>query len=109
MRKLSRAVAAETRAELKNLVAEGLTKDEVLRFYIDKHGSQEPLAAPLDEGFNRLAWFFPYLLATSGAVALGAALVRWTRAGRHPQSATGPADVDTQLEARLDDELRNLD
>ena len=103
------AVAAETRAELKNLVAEGLTKDEVLRFYIDKHGSQEPLAAPLDEGFNRLAWFFPYLLATSGAVALGAALVRWTRAGRHPQSATGPADVDTQLEVRLDDELRNLD
>ena len=103
------AVAAETRAELKNLVAEGLTKDEVLRFYIDKHGSQEPLAAPLNEGFNRLAWFVPYLLATTGAVALGGALVRWTRAGRHPQPATGPADVDTQLEARLDDELRNLD
>ena len=103
------AFAAETREELKSLVAEGLTRDEVLRFYIDKHGSQEPLAAPLDEGFNRLAWFFPYLLATTAAVALGGALVRWTRPGRDPERTTSPADVDAQLEARLDDELRNLD
>ena len=105
-------VATGTREELKNLVAEGLTRDEVLRFYIDKHGSQEPLAAPLDEGFNRLAWLFPYLLAATGAVALGAALVRWTRPGRDLESTTSPADPGSdaaQLEARLDEELRNLD
>ena len=101
--------AVRRRGEIKGLVSEGLTRDEVLRFYIDKHGSQEPLAAPLDEGFNRLAWFFPYLLATTGAVALGGALVRWTRTGRHSESATSTSGVDAQLEARLDDELRNLD
>ena len=100
--------AIRTRAEIKDLVAEGLTRDEVLQFYVETHGSQEPLAAPLDEGFNRLAWFFPYLLATTGAVALGGALVRWTRAGRQTDAPI-PAGVDTQLEARLDDELRNLD
>ena len=103
------ATAAATREELKNLIAEGLTRDEVLRFYIEKYGSQEPLAAPLDEGFNRLAWLFPYLLAIAGAVALGGAFVRWTRTGRMPERGTAPADVDAQLEARLDDELRNLD
>ena len=105
------ATAAATREELKQLVAEGLTRDEVLRFYIDKHSSQEPLAAPLDEGFNRLAWLVPYLLAVTGAVALGGALVRWTRSGREPQPATSPdPGSDTVLlEARLDDELRNLD
>ena len=101
--------AVRLRGEIKGLVAEGLTRDEVLRFYIDKHGSQEPLAAPLDEGFNRLAWLFPYLLATTGAVALGGALVRWTRTGRNSESATSTSGVDAQLEARLDDELRNLD
>ena len=103
------ATAAATRAELKGLVAEGLTSDEVLRFYIDKHGSQEPLAAPLDEGFNRLAWLFPYMLAATAAVALGGALVRWSRPGLDPERTTSPADADAQLEARLDDELRNLD
>ena len=97
------------RAEIKGLVAEGLTHDEVLQFYIEKHGSQEPLAAPLNEGFNRLAWFVPYLLAATGAFALGGALTRWTRTGRDAPGATSPTDVDTQLEARLDDELRNLD
>ena len=103
------AEAAATREELKGLVAEGLTRDEVLRFYIDKHGSQEALAMPLDEGFNRLAWLFPYLLAATAAVALGGALVRWTRQGREPQLTTGNAQADAEFEARLDDELRNLD
>ena len=103
--------AVRIRAEIKGLVAEGLTHDEVLRFYIEKHGSQEPLAAPLNEGFNRLAWLVPYLLATTGAVALGGALVRWTRTGRDVPRVSGAADLgrDAALEARLDDELRNLD
>ena len=101
--------AGETRAELKELVAEGLTRDEVLQFYVEKHGSQEALAMPLDEGFNRLAWLFPYLLAATGAIALGAALMRWTRDGRAHQLTTGHAEADSLLEARLDDELRNLD
>jgi cytochrome c-type biogenesis protein CcmH/NrfF len=102
--------AAATREELKGLVAEGLTRDEVLRFYVDKHGSQEPLAAPLDEGFNRLAWFFPYLLATSGAVALGSALIRWTRPSEGTDVLSGQSSShDEQFETRLEDELRDLD
>ena len=101
------ATAAATREELKGLVAEGLTRDDVLQFYIEKHGSQEPLAAPLDQGFNRLAWLFPYLLASTAAVALGGALLRWTRPGT--EGVSDRVAVDAQLEARLDDELRNLD
>ncbi len=105
------ATASATRGELRNLVAEGLTRDEVLRFYIDKHQSQEALAAPLDEGFNRLAWLFPYFLAATGAVALGAALVRWTRPGQQASGDDGrePDAERGELEARLDDELRDLD
>ena len=100
--------AVRLRGEIRGLVAEGLTRDEVLQFYIDKHGSQEPLAAPLNKGFNRLAWLFPYVV---GAVALGA-LIRWTRFGQEPESATRPTEPGSDaalLEARLDDELRNLD
>jgi len=105
------AEAAATRDELKRLVADGLTRDEVLQFYVEKHGSQEALAAPLDEGFNRLAWLFPYMLAATGAIAMGGAVVRWTRYGQEPDGGAVVADAksDVQLEARLDDELRNLD
>ena len=103
------ATAAVTREELSNLVAEGMTRDEVLQFYVDKHNSQEALAAPLDQGFNRLAWLFPYLLAITAAVALGGALVRWTRQRGPAAVVAGAGGLDEQLEARLDDELRDLD
>ena len=40
------------------------------------------LGAPIDKGFNRLAWLFPYLVGASGAVAIGFAAVRWSRQRR---------------------------
>ena len=82
----------------------------MLQFYFEKHGSQEALAAPLDQGFNRLAWLFPYLLAMTAAIALGGALVRWTRADHEADAVLATAGAgDAELEARLNDELRDLD
>jgi cytochrome c-type biogenesis protein CcmH/NrfF len=109
--------AAEMRAEIGNLVKMGLTRDQVLEYYIKKYGSQEPLAMPIDKGFNRLAWFLPYVLGAGGLLLLGVAAIRWSR---HPASTTTPtaapalatASTDVaqkELEARLDDELRDLD
>jgi cytochrome c-type biogenesis protein CcmH/NrfF len=96
------------RTELAGLVNSGKTHDEVIGYYIEKYGSQEPLAAPIDRGFNRLAWVLPYLLGAGGAVAVGLAAVRWSR---HQAAASpdGPTIADPDLEERLDDELRNLD
>jgi len=101
-------LAAEMRKEVASLVNAGKTHDEVIQYYIAKYGSQEPLAAPIDKGFNRLAWLFPYLIGASGAVVVGVAAVRLSR---RPVAAAldAPATADPDLEERLDDELRNLD
>ena len=64
---------------------------------------------PLDTGFNRLAWVLPY--------ALGAVGAHRDRADRSPLVARpaaavaggGETQIDPGLDARLDDELRNLD
>ena len=108
--------AAEMRAEIANLVKMGLTRDQVLQYYIQKYGSQEPLAMPVDKGFNRLAWFLPYVLGGTGLLVVGFAAIRWSRHPKRtdPTAAPAPAapskeDADKQLEARLDDELRDLD
>lgn len=67
--------------------------------------------APIDKGFNRLAWFFPYVIGVSGAVAIGLVARRWSRRdgtdspGAEPETAIH----DGSLTARLDDELRDLD
>jgi hypothetical protein len=75
-----------------------------------KYGSQEPLAKPLDKGFNRLAWLFPYLVGVGAAAVVGGTAVRWSR--RRVNAATAPMDdrtIDPNLNGRLDDELDELD
>ena len=73
----------------------------------------KPLASPIDRGFNRLAWAFPYLLGTGGLVLVGTVAVKWSRRRPEadaPDAAAAPASSEhSALEARLDDELRDLD
>ena len=56
------------------------------------------LGAPLDKGFNRLAWLFPYLAGAGGVVAVGAggrALVAAPRAGRQPEASRDRSELTT--------------
>jgi cytochrome c-type biogenesis protein CcmH/NrfF len=98
------------RSEIAGLVSQGKSRDEIVQYHIDKYGSQEPLAAPLDRGFNRLAWLLPYALGAGGLVVAALAAVRWSR---HAAAASRRGDEATEsspeLEARLDDELSQLD
>jgi cytochrome c-type biogenesis protein CcmH/NrfF len=95
------------RSEIADLAKRGKTKKEILDFYIEKYGSQQPLAEPLDEGFNRLAWALPYVLGVSALLLVIWVALRWSR----PVAAVAGTDltIDADLDARLDDELRNLD
>nr|MDQ3068094.1 cytochrome c biogenesis protein CcsA [Acidobacteriota bacterium] len=104
--------AAEMRDEVTKLVAEGKGRDEVYAYFMAKYGSQEPLAKPIDKGFNRLAWLFPYLIGVAGAAVAGGTAMRWSRR-RAAAGAEGPlpgaAASDARLNTRLDDELDELD
>ena len=65
------------------------------------------LGAPVDVGFSRLAWLFPYLVGATSAVVVGFAAVKWTRKADATAAASAP--IDSALEQRIDDELRDLD
>jgi cytochrome c-type biogenesis protein CcmF len=105
------SMAAQMRDEVARLVGEGKSREEVYAYYIAKYGSQEPLASPLDKGFNRLAWFVPYFAGASGALAIALVAMRWSRRASVLHDRTGPDSVqgDAALNARLNDELRDLD
>jgi cytochrome c-type biogenesis protein CcmF len=100
--------AAEMRGELAQQIALGKNRDQIREWAVERYGSQEPLGAPLDKGFNRLAWIFPWSLGVGAAAAVGFVAVRWSRnhqtADREPVAPTDP-----EMSERLDDELRNLD
>jgi cytochrome c-type biogenesis protein CcmF len=101
--------AAEMRNEVGTLIDAGKTKDEIFQYFIAKYGSQEPLGAPLDQGFNRLAWLFPYLVGATSAVAVAMVAMRWSKREASPVTAPDAAAEDPSLSSRLDDELRDLD
>ena len=68
---------------------------------------------PLDQGFNRLAWFLPYAFGLIGLGLVVFVARRWSTlsaeaaaGGREPASRP---DADDPLSTRLDDELRDLD
>jgi cytochrome c-type biogenesis protein CcmF len=95
--------------KLEALLAKGMDRDQVRAAFVADFGSQDILMAPLDEGFNRLAWLFPYIV---GAIGLAGAVViarRWSRGSQ--LAPAGPADFgdNSELRTRLDDELRDLD
>jgi cytochrome c-type biogenesis protein CcmH/NrfF len=104
-------LAAQMRAEVAKMVAQGRSREAVYEYYMAKYGSQEPLASPIDKGFNRLAWLLPYAIGASGALVVGLAAFRWSRrdATAQPDAAPLAGTGDASLQQRLDDELRDLD
>jgi cytochrome c-type biogenesis protein CcmF len=94
-------------AKLKTLIAQGKSRQEIIAAFVKDFGSEDILMSPPDHGFNRLAWLFPYLAAVAALVGVVFTARRWA----HPATPAlaGDAGVDSAMNARLDDELRNLD
>jgi cytochrome c-type biogenesis protein CcmF len=93
--------------KLRKLIAEGKTHDEIIAIFVRDAGGQDVLAAPIDEGFNRLAWLFPYMVAGAALAGIVLAARRWSN--QQTPALAGDSGIDPVLDARLDDELRNLD
>jgi hypothetical protein len=89
------------------LVEEGKTRDEIIAAFVKEYGGQDVLGAPIDRGFNRLAWLFPYMVGVGSAVAVGFVAVRLSKR-QQPQDETTAAP-NPAMDERLDDELRDLD
>jgi cytochrome c-type biogenesis protein CcmF len=100
--------AAQMREDLREEVDAGKDHDAIVASLVEKYGSQQFLAAPIDRGFNRLAWLFPYLLGAAGVTGVGFVALRWSRHAAQNKDGAAPPE-DAAMNARLDDELRNLD
>jgi cytochrome c-type biogenesis protein CcmF len=88
-------------------LAEGKDHDQIIDAFVADFGSQAVLTAPLDRGFNRVAWAFPYVAGIVGLIAIVVTARRWS--GGPTVAAAGDAGLDPTINARLDDELRDLD
>jgi cytochrome c-type biogenesis protein CcmF len=101
----------EQNAKLDRFLSAGMNRDEVRAAFAEAAGGQHVLMAPIDKGFNRLAWLFPYLVGAFGALVIGLVARRWSHRDGGAPAGSEPAATpeDRNLTARLDDELRDLD
>jgi cytochrome c-type biogenesis protein CcmH/NrfF len=88
-------------------LAEGKDHDQIIDAFVKDFGSQAVLTAPIDRGFNRVAWVFPYVIGVTGLIAIVVTARRWSTAPSVAVAAD--AGLDPSISARLDDELRDLD
>ncbi len=102
--------AEQMRGEIRTMVDQGKTKDDVLNFYVAKYGDKV-LSAPKAEGFNLSAYITPFAVILASALAIGLIVRQWvlrTRgATEEPVLAaapTSPASPD-ELRARMQREL----
>ena len=106
MRPVCHGHTAQT-GEIQSLLNDGRNVNQVLASFVEKYGVAV-LAVPPNTGFNALAWLLPYALGALGLVMILVTARRWSR----PAAAVAggsESQVDPGLDARLDDELRNLD
>lgn len=106
-------VAAQIKRQIRQLLAQGQTEDQILDAYVQVYG-ERILAEPRARGFNLLAYLTPPLALIAGISGMFFMFTRWRRTGLTPstfrQEATSPRDETAQrFRARLQDELSRFD
>jgi cytochrome c-type biogenesis protein CcmH len=92
---------------IRELIAEGKTKDEVKDALVVEYGDNV-LAVPGDEGFDLFAWLIPIGAFLVAAVAIALALRRWRRQrGNEGEADAAPADAASS--ERLDADMARYD
>jgi len=94
--------AIQEREFIRELIAQGLTKEEIKDRLVDEFGS-EVLAIPEDSGFDLVAWLVPGVAILCAAVAIFVGLRRWKRTG---DSSDGGGSAAPEPEGEDEERLR---
>ena len=103
--------ATRIKAEIRQMLKEGKTEDEILDHYVEIHGARI-LSIPPQEGFNRTAFLMPLFFTILGLAIVGAVLHKWrsSREKKTPSEET-PAEspLDDEMSRRIQRELDAMD
>ena len=109
--------AEQWRELIRQKVAKGETKEEIIQYFVELRG-EEILAAPPKKGFALAAWLLPLFVLLNGVGLIVVLTSRWVRkrpitAGGMPETNPGPMAPDRTApdvyRDRLRHELEELD
>lgn len=98
-------ISDQIRKEIRQMVAEGKSRDEIMNIYVAKYG-ERILAAPRPEGFNALAYILPWAALILGAGLLFMLIKRL----RTPAPAKGTAaSPDPRYSSMVEKEMKEFE
>lgn len=100
--------ALPLRAEIREQMALGKNKQEILAYFGTKYG-EKILSSPTAEGFNLLAWVTPFLLLGIGGVFVVATVRHWTRRRATRVAPRASTAAPSQYDELLEKELKEFD
>lgn len=95
-------VCEQMRALIREKLAQGETREEILDYFVERYG-EEVLNAPPKRGFNLTAWVLPFLVLGVGIVWLSYLLRGWMRRREEPKGEPLPSDYLERVEKELED------
>ena len=102
-------VAENERAAVRDQLAAGRSRDQILESYVAKHGTGS-LSVPPNTGKLRTIYLLPGAIAVFGALGAFFLLRRWKAAGGGAQLApAGGPPLRDEYDRKLDEELDKLD
>jgi cytochrome c-type biogenesis protein CcmH len=103
------SAADQIKAQVMEMLNQGKSKEEVLRFFVSRHG-EKILSAPTKKGFNITAWVLPFFALFLGGIVLFHTLKKWLSKEGEPEKKgmTEPHPEERYLE-RVKEELRKFD
>jgi cytochrome c-type biogenesis protein CcmH len=95
-------IARQMRQIVREMLAEGASREEILDFFAQRYG-QDILAAPPKSGFNLVAWVFP-VAGVAAALVVGLLVLRSMSARKPDATAAEPlaSPLDSGLDAYLE-------
>jgi cytochrome c-type biogenesis protein CcmH len=100
--------ALPLRAEIREQMALGKSKQEILAHFGTKYG-EKILSAPTVEGFNVLAWVTPFLLVAIGGAVVVITVKRWVKRQARTVAPQKPVPVASPYDDVLEKELKDFD
>lgn len=99
--------SSKMKTEIRQMLTEGKTEQEVLDYYVAQHGPQI-LSVPPAKGFNLTAYLVPMAMLVLGATVLVFVVRKW-RNDASAETPAAPAALDPVYVERVKKELRERD
>jgi cytochrome c-type biogenesis protein CcmH len=99
------------RAEIRERLTKGETKDQITAWFVGKYG-EKALSAPTTHGFNITAWIMPFIALLVGGVILRSVLIKWKKRSEEEtevEEKTHEKDEDDPYLRRVEKELEEYE